>query len=259
MAKLMIKFFQMLGYAIIVAAIIYPNYLTDDSTVYLYMFHIPSLVLVGGGLIGFLLANNPTYQIAEMLRCLFKMSSVNLRSQMKDLTLIKKITDEYYEKGPESLISNKDNKDLPATWKSAFEKIGSKVPIDDVIKLAKFEYEQRYEKIDDSIYSLKRISSLAPSLGMFGTILGLIKLLKDLSDYNSIGANMSLALITTLYGILFSIAFVDPLINKLDVYKVVRRKNYDLLIWWLYSIKDRKPTLYFKGTLLAEKEGKNVK
>jgi len=257
MVSFITKCVQVLGYFIVVAAIVYSNYFTDDSTVYLYIFHIPSLVLVGIGLVGFLLANNPLYQLMDIGRCVFKLSSVRLRTQIRNLSSISSITDEYYAKGPESLLDKVGKKKLPTTWESAFEKIGSKIPIEDVIKIIKFEYLQRYENIDDSIYSLRRLSSIAPSLGMFGTILGLIKLLQDLTDYTSIGANMSLALITTLYGILFSLAAIDPLINKLDVYKVVRRKNYDLLIWWLAAINERRPTLYFQGTVLSQEDAKH--
>ena len=219
------KFIQFLGYLIIITSISYSNYFSENTNVYAYILHIPSAILVGCGLLGFLLANNPFYQIIEIARCILKMSAIRLQSQMSKLSSVSNITEEYYQNGPKALLSHVDNTNIPKSWRSAFEKIAAKMPIADVKALVHFEYVQRHGRIDDSIYSLRRLSSISPSLGMFGTILGLIKLLNDLTDFDSIGSNMSLALITTLYGIFFSLAIIDPIVNKLDVYKVIRRKK----------------------------------
>ncbi|MBU3915819.1 MotA/TolQ/ExbB proton channel family protein, partial [bacterium] len=58
--------------------------------------------------------------------------------------------------------------------------------------------------------------SLAPAFGMIGTLIGLILMLADLSDVNSIGPNMSVALITTLYGSLFSNGLFVPWASQLE-------------------------------------------
>ncbi len=247
---------QAFGYFIVVMAIVYANYITEDRTVYAYIVHIPSILLVGGGLFGFFLANNPIYQLMNIFRCLYKLSSVNLYTRMKQITKIKDLTSDFYQRGHEVFKQHIGKNHFPAMWENAFEKLTAKLDIVDIKELLKFEYKQRSIKINDSIQALRRVSAIAPSLGMFGTILGLIKLLDDLTDYSSIGANMSLALITTLYGILFSIVFIDPLINKLEVYKVVRRRNMDLLLWWLDAIESRKPVTYFANTYLDKKSTK---
>ena len=41
-------------------------------------------------------------------------------------------------------------------------------------------------------------AALAPAWGMIGTLLGLVNMLKNLSDTASIGPNMAVALLTTL-------------------------------------------------------------
>lgn len=56
---------------------------------------------------------------------------------------------------------------------------------------------------------------------MIGTLIGLILMLADLSDPNSIGPNMSVALITTLYGSLLSNGIFLPWATSLDT----ARKN----------------------------------
>lgn len=62
----------------------------------------------------------------------------------------------------------------------------------------------------------KAIGGYCPTLGMMGTVIGLINMLQNLSDPSSIGIGMSLALLTTLYGVFFSNVIFIPVANKLD-------------------------------------------
>ncbi len=59
-------------------------------------------------------------------------------------------------------------------------------------------------------------ASCAPAFGMIGTLLGLIGLLANLDDPASLGPNMSLALITTLYGTMFANMVFTPIAQKLS-------------------------------------------
>lgn len=60
-------------------------------------------------------------------------------------------------------------------------------------------------------------AALAPAFGMIGTLIGLINMLKDLQDIESVGPNMAVALITTFYGTLLANVFFAPISNKLRV------------------------------------------
>ena len=54
-----------------------------------------------------------------------------------------------------------------------------------------------------------------PAWGMIGTLIGLVNMLKDLNDPNSIGPAMAVALLTTLYGSLIANWLCTPLACKL--------------------------------------------
>lgn len=58
-----------------------------------------------------------------------------------------------------------------------------------------------------------RISS---GLGYDWYLIGLINMLKDLQDASSIGPNMAVALITTLYGSLISNWICNPIASKMS-------------------------------------------
>ncbi len=67
----------------------------------------------------------------------------------------------------------------------------------------------------------ERASSYAPSFGMIGTLVGLINMLKTLNlsegASDSIGVNMSIALITTLYGCMLANLIFNPIATKLRI------------------------------------------
>ena len=62
---------------------------------------------------------------------------------------------------------------------------------------------------------LNNWAGYAPGFGMIGTVLGLIGMLNNLEDKSSLGPNMAVALVTTLYGSLLANWIIGPFANKL--------------------------------------------
>lgn len=58
---------------------------------------------------------------------------------------------------------------------------------------------------------------LGPAWGMIGTLIGLVNMLKNLTDSSTIGPNMAVALLTTLYGSLLANWLCAPTSAKLGV------------------------------------------
>jgi chemotaxis protein MotA len=61
----------------------------------------------------------------------------------------------------------------------------------------------------------KFVASMAPAMGMIGTLVGLVQMLQNLSDPASIGPAMAVALLTTLYGAVIANVFAAPIAEKL--------------------------------------------
>lgn len=59
------------------------------------------------------------------------------------------------------------------------------------------------------------VAGLTPAFGMIGTLVGLVLMLANMSDPNSIGPAMAVALITTLYGAVLANLFFTPFETKL--------------------------------------------
>jgi len=67
----------------------------------------------------------------------------------------------------------------------------------------------------EKIGAVNMWAGLAPGLGMLGTVIGLIGMLKNLEDKSALGPNMAVALITTLYGSMMANLVLIPVAGKL--------------------------------------------
>ncbi|MDR0486675.1 MAG: motility protein A [Treponema sp.] len=92
---------------------------------------------------------------------------------------------------------------------------------------------------------------LSPGLGMLGTVMGLVGMLRNLEDKSSIGPNMALALITTFYGSLFSNVFFIPWANKLAVFDGDEANLKEMVIEGVLSIQSGDNTRILALKLLA--------
>lgn len=74
-------------------------------------------------------------------------------------------------------------------------------------------------KLSTEVNVWRALGELFPSLGMIGTLIGLIQMLQNLSDPAALGPGMAVAMITTLYGAILANIFCVPIANKLNYYK----------------------------------------
>ncbi len=72
------------------------------------------------------------------------------------------------------------------------------------------------ERNNMSIKVMNSFAEIAPAMGMVGTLIGLVAMLLNLSDPETLGPSMAVALITTLYGAIIAFGFASPIATKLD-------------------------------------------
>ena len=77
----------------------------------------------------------------------------------------------------------------------------------------------------------------APGFGMIGTVLGLIGMLNNLEDKSSLGPNMAVALVTTLYGALLANWILGPIANKLADHNSREAQVKEMIIEGVLSIQ----------------------
>ena len=78
------------------------------------------------------------------------------------------------------------------------------------------EYEIYFSRKESLVNILNTLQKLAPVIGFLGTIIGLINVLNHLGSPVDMGKGMSIALLTTLYGLLIANFLFLPLHKKLS-------------------------------------------
>jgi chemotaxis protein MotA len=87
------------------------------------------------------------------------------------------------------------------------------------------------------ISTLNGWAGLAPGLGMLGTVVGLVGMLKNLQDKDALGPNMAVALITTFYGSIVANILMLPWAGKLKTYDLLEAKSKEMAIEGVLSIQ----------------------
>lgn len=80
-------------------------------------------------------------------------------------------------------------------------------------------------------------AEMGPAWGMIGTLVGLVNMLNNLEDASTIGPNMAVALLTTLYGSLIANWLCGPVANKLKLNNNVEVTFRTITIEGLLSIQ----------------------
>ena len=84
----------------------------------------------------------------------------------------------------------------------------------------------------------KNMATMAPAMGMIGTLIGLVQMLANMEDPASIGPAMAVALLTTLYGAIIANAFAQPLSDKLARVSHLEKTNKSLILETISGIQE---------------------
>ena len=104
--------------------------------------------------------------------------------------------------------------------------------------------KQRHYIIQDVF---KKMALYAPAFGMLGTLIGLIQMLTKLSDPETVGPAMAVALLTTFYGMLLSTLILNPIAGKLRARTMLEVINLEIIFEDAISIlHDNNPLLVYK-------------
>ena len=75
----------------------------------------------------------------------------------------------------------------------------------------------------------KKMGTYAPAFGMLGTLIGLIQMLSQLDDPETIGPSMAVALLTTFYGSLLATVIFNPIAGKLKARTILEIQTLEII------------------------------
>jgi len=246
MSKLVATIWHLLGIAVLVGGEYYANFTEDTFGVQAHIIHPSSMVVVFVGIIGLVMATTHYKDLWDLFGSLFRNSPSKIRSDIAYMDEhLQTLTAKFYESGAEGLKKGLDPKNIPMAWKRIFDQIEAKIEMKDIKLLVQRHESNMKLNLDQHIKTLQMMAAAGPTLGMLGTVLGLVKLLAELSDFSKIGSNMALALLTTLYGIFCSI-MLTPLVSQLENKQTLLTKTYEQVLFWIEMVQDKKPSFYLE-------------
>jgi chemotaxis protein MotA len=103
-------------------------------------------------------------------------------------------------------------------------------PPDEVREMLENTIDSNMERDMAPVNALKTMGAAAPAFGMVGTLIGLIVMLEGIGeDISQLGIGLAVALVTTLYGVLFSRLVFLPGAAKAQQRMEIRRFQQTLL------------------------------
>lgn len=103
----------------------------------------------------------------------------------------------------------------------------------------------------------ENMSKVCPGVGMIGTLMGLIGMMSNMSDPNTIGSGMAMALITTLYGLMLGTILYQPWGAKIAVEAEKATEIDFLVLEGVLHMKNRKSSVHLSNIMNTYTRGTN--
>lgn len=176
---------------------------------------VPSLLIVVCGTLAVVIACYP--KLAKSFPAHMK---IMLRAKAFDPDIyVEKLTElaQIARKNGLLALEEKANEQTDPFFKQAIMLIVDANDPDRVRSILENDIEQTSARHQEVVAMYERGSNAAPAFGMIGTLIGLINMLKGLdgADMDSLGPNMSVALVTTFYGSFLAHVIFNPIAANL--------------------------------------------
>ena len=165
-----------------------------------------------------LILKKKTTNEVEVIKQIIELSNVSRKEGLLALEeAASNIDDEFLKKGLLLIVDGTD----PELVRS-------------IMETEQIAVEERHKVV---IGFWENLASMGPAWGMIGTLIGLINMLKQLSDISAVGPNMAVALVTTFYGSVLANWIATPCATKLKANNAKEITVRNIMVEGLLSIQ----------------------
>lgn len=186
----------------------------QDASAFL---NLPGLVVVLGGTLA---ATLLSYPLKEVLR-VFRTFHVVLRNErlyaeedQHELVMVAR----HWFQGDLVAVEKELDKIKNPFLRTGIQMIIDDVPADEIAELLEWRILKLKTRETAEAQIYRSMGMYAPAFGMLGTLIGLINMLHGMggAEFERIGVNMGLALLTTLYGVALANLLFKPIAIKFE-------------------------------------------
>ena len=230
--------FGMLGFAAVLATTVL---LEQKEATFSGLFYRPALLLLCVGPLFISLISHKVDELAASARTLWKavrFSAPRSRAVLQE-EVLRFAAEVRRGRAVEALaIAEEARHDLVRQLAPLLVKQYSPEGIERTAATAIAVLASAMKRSEDVLTSLARV---APAVGLVGTTLGLITLLRDLRNFEHLGPSMALALLCTLYGLVLANGVYQPLARLVHVHAVATMEEARILSRALILLGEGKP------------------
>lgn len=192
--------------------------------------------IVFGGSIGAVLISFPMSELSK-LPGLIKM--VFTQKEYNEVDIINSLAELSEKARKDGLLSLEQD---AQTNENELIKKGLALVVDGIETEVIKDILQREAYLHESVFEagakiFETAGGLAPTMGVIGTVMGMVSILKNLSNPEELGPMISVAFVATLYGVASANLFWLPFANKIKVKAAREQMISDLIIEGLLSIQ----------------------
>ncbi len=172
------------------------------------------LIVVGGTLI----SGSIGYEFPSIIKALKEAYRSKSHDQMQiaeRIAYFSNLSHIVRHKGNIALEKFASQEDEPL-MKKGLQLVADGTPQDELRHILSTDISVLKAQKASSVEILHYLASIAPAVGLIGTVIGLIMMLGNIEDSSQLGNGMSIALFTTLYGAVMSYLILQPLAAKLE-------------------------------------------
>jgi chemotaxis protein MotA len=197
----------------VMAALVSAGVLTGQLPVFFLNWH--GMIIVLGGSAGALLLSTPLPEIMEAIRSLgvvFRGRRVLPGPQI--VTQVTELAEGFRDRGSAALRAA--DPDAVGGFLARAAVLAAELNDPDMVKtILESEINSVFDRRNEIVNVYRTLAVLAPMFGLLGTLIGIVSVLKDLSNPDSIGRAMGVAMTTAFYGIGMANVVCVPIAGKL--------------------------------------------
>lgn len=176
-------------------------------------FNVPGLMIVAGGTLAATLINESLARVMGAVKVGIQAFIIRKISPEETIEAVVDLATRARKEGLVSL----ENDDIPHPFLARGVRLGvDGLDPDGVRSILEAELKTLRERHIRGQTIFKFMGATAPAMGMVGTLVGLVQMLKTLDDPSAIGPAMAIALLTTLYGAIIAFVICNPIASKLE-------------------------------------------
>lgn len=221
---------------------------TNEPKIYLNI-HAMAIV-VGGSITGALLGFRTRYVLQSFadIFLVFSRQKIGPQTLNQDVGLVLEWHKEFQAQGKMAAENiGKQSKDPYIQYVMGLVATGYHVS--DVREFAETFIEESYFRKLTRNQILTSMAGTAPTMGMVGTLVGMIAMLAKMDDPSKLGPALSIALVATLYGVLAARFVFLPAGSKLKQKESIQRFREYLLLEGVCLILEKKASFYIQDRL----------